>query len=152
MNKLEDRDYIFNINLMLIRIEYYTKGLTETEFYNDPKVRDAVSFCIMNLGYAISKLSDNIRNEYIKDSLSFFTIFQKLGTFGDEELWEMLKDKENGLLNHSKRIKEMYDYECNEKKKPNQIIKSKIEFTTDYKYPIKTSSSIWTVKKNKIVV
>ena len=147
MSKLNDKDYIENIHLAYIRINYYLSGMTESEFNEDPKTRDAISYCLLKLGKSISALSIEIRDSY-NGFPSIIGLYGEMNNFSDEELWEMLNNSEFGVLQYSDFFNNMYEGEINGKKKTKNIPENKkVEYVWDYKYPIRTKSSIWTVKK-----
>lgn len=148
MSKLNNKDYIYNINLCFIRIESYISGMTESNFDDDPKTRDAVSYCLLNLGKNYSELSTDMKKTYNGFS-SIIGMLHKPGCFAEEDLWEVLKNEDIGILQYSDLAQKMFDIELNGKKKTEQKIKTKapkVEYILDYKYPIRTKSSIWTVK------
>ena len=152
MNNLRDKDCIHNITIAMIRINFYLDGMTELEFNKDIKTQDAVSYCLLKLATQIKELPNRI-----KDSLSGFILifgaFQEIKNFTEDDLWDVLKNEDIGLLKHTNLIYEFYDTEVNgvlkdkTKRKGEKIKVPEIEYTWDYKYPTKTKSSIWPVKK-----
>ena len=98
MSKLTDKDLIYNIYFGLCRIRYYIDGLTDKEFDNDIKTRDAVKYNLMKIGMWSSKLTKDFTAKY-SDFPWLLAMLNIEGFFAEEELLELLRNKGNGYCN-----------------------------------------------------
>ncbi len=160
MAKLTSLDHLENIMVSLNRIAFYVSGLKETQFEDDIKTKDAVYRCIEILGFSSSQLPKELTGKYPQISWAMINMLCVQNCFSDDDLWSILHDQDFGLLKYKAKIERILENEQeqltvykNSKNKlsmpeiPEPTLNVKINLTMNYKYPIKTSSSIWTVKK-----
>lgn len=133
----------------------YTENFTEKEFENELLIQDAVYHRLQCIGIAAKDLSSNLGQKYADFPWFFYLI---LDENPPEVIWELINSKSNSdfesiksLFNELEKLyfKEFYPNKTKltSIKKTKEPKKKKIIYTTDYKYPIKTSKSIWTVRK-----
>jgi len=152
MSKLSDKDLIYNVHLGFCRVIYYMHGLSSSDFYNDIKTQDAVKYNLGKIGIWSSKLKELYPAKY-SEFPWYITMLNMEGFFAEEELWEIIKGKENGILLYFDQIEKMFVAENPEEAKEFQIRNSlnriidNVQLSTNYKYPIHSKSSQWTVKK-----
>lgn len=148
-------DHLENMVLALNRIEFYTNGLSEDSFNNDIKIQDAVAYCILRFGIAASKLPKEIYSKYYSEiDWCLFQMLRELSCSPSEDIWQIIFAEEIGLLCNKKKIEEILRIEngenldTNDSSSPRKTNKNNSNvWDANYKYPIKTKSSIWTVKK-----
>lgn len=133
----------------------YTENFTEKEFENDLLIQDAVYYRLQYIGIATKELSSNLGQKYVDFPWLFYLILDENPI---EVIWELINSKSNSDFDSIKslfnELEKLYfkEFPSNRTKqqsikKTKELNKKKIIYTTDYKYPIKTSKSIWTVRK-----
>lgn len=118
MAKLTDFQLIENVLIYINRIANYTEDLTEDKLYKDSKTIDAVMFCLQQIGKNIAKLSDGFQQKHLEISGIDWAMLAMLQTddyFLDEELWDVIKDDNLGILNFYTNIETIY---LKERQKP----------------------------------
>jgi uncharacterized protein with HEPN domain len=142
------------IEYVLGSIEYlrdWTSNISLSDFENDLKTQDAVYFRLNQINYATSKISSDFKEKYSEFNWGFF----HLATMPENEcdvVWdnihgyEHLNDSYEGLLDYYDDLEKYYLNEFFPEKLKTYRDKE-VKFTRDYKYPIVTNKSIWTVKK-----
>lgn len=152
MSKLSDKDLIYNVYMGYCRIRYYMDGLSDAEFEKDIKTRDAVKYNLINIGRWSNRLSTDFKRKY-SDFPFIITMLHLDGFFAEEELWELIKNKANGIIQYFVKVERIFAAENPSEAKefliqnsPNRL-KDNVPLSTNYKYPIHSKSSQWTVKK-----
>jgi len=178
MAKLTDFQLLENVIIYMNRIAFYTENFTVTNINKDPKTVDAVMYCIQQMGKNAHQLSEEfIKRHREVSELDWLMpgMFKMDDYFLDEELWDVIKDEERGILVHYNTLETIY---LKERQKPENksIAKIPAKFIKndeDVKLPLKSKqkektksttindrkkgfnprnhitshSSIWTVKK-----
>jgi len=131
-------------------INDYLKDYDEKSFSNNIMIQDAACYRIKEVGNAIIDISDDIKDKhynfdfYLYNSLSFGLC--------PTEIWHLYTNKSkedfdslNSLFYHLEQIyfKEYIPKKIERITQPKQ----NFSWSTDYKYPIKTKNSLWTVQK-----
>lgn len=147
------------IEYILGSFEYifsYTENCKEKDFENELLIQDAVYHRLQCIGIAVKDLSANFGQKHAEFPWAFYMI---LDINPPEVIWELISSKTNNnfgsiksLFNELEKLyfKEFYPNQTKSTtpiKETKEPKKKKIIYTTDYKYPIKTSKSIWTVRK-----
>jgi|SRR5690606_9475467 len=142
------------IKYILGSIEYiqnWTSNLSLSEFENDLKTSDAVNFRLGQINLALSKISSDFKEKYSE----FDWVLFHVATMPESELdvvWDIihgdkhLGDSYEGLFDYFEKLEECYFNEFFPENLKTYRAKE-VKFTRDYKYPIVTNKSIWTVKK-----
>ena len=152
MSKLSDKNLIYNVYVGFCRIKYYMQCLSNSEFEEDIKTRDAVKYNLINIGMWSNRLSTDFTVKY-SDFPFLITMLHMNGFFDEEELWELIKNKENGIMQYFDKVEKIFAAENPDEAKEFQIrnspnrIRDNVPLSTNYKYPIHSKSSLWTVKK-----
>ena len=130
---------------------HYLKYYNEDKFEKDLKTRDAVCYRMYNIGIATNFLSDKIKDSHPNFPWLLYNIWEH--EHNPEVIWNLIRrpQKVNGdfdsLLDLFSQLEIIYFKEYfPEKLKSKQRKIKETQLSTDYKYPIKTSHSIWTVK------
>jgi len=112
-------------------------------FENDIKTTDAICTRLYYIGKAFGKLSDNTQQLVIEAEAGMLSLFFIEHFYDDETLWDILNgyDGSPTLKSYSEVLRSILLNKSIQSKDKNTEILS-----TDYKYSIKTSKSIWTVK------
>jgi hypothetical protein len=153
-------DHIHNLALCSVRIKYYLVGITRDQFEEDPKTRDAVRYCLYIMGKSLEGITNKILKEYPGFPPWLKLVLCLDGGYGEDELWDVLKDSEVGVMRYFNKFERMYELELlstseAEKQKlklfttfeDKVATKKDLSLDTNYKYPVTTKRSIWTVKK-----
>lgn len=145
--KNDDKQYLEYILASLKLINQYLKGFSEEKFENAIKIQDAVSYRMICIGRGAVELSDELKSKYDTFPWYLYSCF----SYDVDEVWVIwdlyIANKEkksnfesiNSLYNELEKIyiKEYF---------PEKISNKEVKFDDDYKYPIKSKNSIWTVK------
>jgi uncharacterized protein with HEPN domain len=156
MNLLSDQDRIHNICVAYSRIEEHISGVTKATFYLDQTTKDAIGYCLIVLGANVSRLSDSFKNQF-DEFPGYISILRNYGVYNDDELWDVLKGEDLGVMKYAKHFYTIMNLQrwptSNEKMrslfsshKTGSASRS-LDLDRTYKYPIKTSRSLWTVRK-----
>lgn len=148
---MSNKDLIEYVLGSLEYIQNWTSKLSLSEFENDLKTSDAVNFRLNQINFAVSKISLDFKEKYSEFDWNLF----HLATMPEEELdviwgiihgYKHLNDSYEGLFDYFEKLENCYLSEFfPEKLKAYR--EKELKFTRDYKYPIVTNKSIWTVKK-----
>ena len=129
----------------------YLKYFSEDKFEKDLKTKDAVCYRMYKIGIATGALSEKIKNRHTNFPWTLYSIWEY--EHSPEVIWDLIKrpQKVNGnfdsLLDLFSQLEIIYFKEFfPEKLKLKQSKTKETQLSTEYKYPIKTSHSIWTVK------
>ena len=131
----------------------YTENCTEKEFENELFIQDAVSYRLVCIGHATQNLYSNLGQKYADFPWSLYFYIDENPR---DLIWELISsesdsdfDSIKSLFNELEQLyfEEFYPNKTNTNKEIKRIKKKKIISSTDYKYPTKTSKSIWTVRK-----
>ena len=143
-DKSEDKELIEGVLFCINQIEKYFKNHTEKSMEKDFMVQDAVLFRMALLGSFVSEISDNFKSKYD----DFFWSISILKYEGIETAWG-LYEANNTNSEPFESFKSIYKELENIYIKeyfPEKISNKEVKFDDDYKYPIKSKNSIWTVK------
>jgi uncharacterized protein with HEPN domain len=153
MAKLKDIDYLHNIHLGFCRIKYYTENISEEQLLADIKTQDALAYCFQQIAKNAQNLSSSFKKQNELESQSdwvWLAMFDMEGFCGPEDYWEIIHDETQGLMKMYKHIRRIFNHGVEVADKtsgPSQKKVDDLPLTTNYKYPIHTRSSIWTVRK-----
>jgi uncharacterized protein with HEPN domain len=153
MAKLKDLDFFHNIHLGFCRILYYTENFTKDQLQEDIKTQDAVAYCLQQIGRNANKLSYTFKKQNELDDKGdwlLLAMFDMDNFFMSEDLWEMIYDDSNGLAKMFRSIHKIDNVLNGKTEKASDSPKIRVDdlpLTTNYRYPIHTKSSIWTVRK-----
>jgi uncharacterized protein with HEPN domain len=150
---LDDKD-IFKYILGSIELIYnYLENYTIEKYERDIMIQDAVCNRMHCIGIAASDFSKDITDKYPDFPWSFYEVWI---IFNDPEIiWDLVRKNNDSdedfesLKSYFSKLEEIYlmeYYPLDNKYKKRKKTKE-TPWSTDYKYPIKTSKSIWTVKK-----
>jgi len=162
-NELRDEDFLEYMLGSIQIIEERVEGMTKEEYDNDLLTKDSVQHRLHQIGLSYTKLSENTRKEIITelDGFSSLMVCLEYHQIPENKEWKFISNwKSNFLFGTIETIGDLfYSLELiyfklfHPKKYKghfSQIEKKKVlkpDYSTDYPYPIKTSKSIWTVKK-----
>ncbi len=160
LNDSERIEYALN---SIEAIYNWTESFTKEMFFSDVKTSDAVSFRLMCISLAITDLSSSFINSNFNSYerlilLDLIIPFNKLD-FDNEMIWQRLigSNEQNPLIHDyyilNKMSPEMKTEYRNQKIQEYSTLKTSnskknkvVTFSDDFKYPIKSKNSIWTVK------
>ena len=132
------------------------KGYSFKRFEKNNKLKSEVRFILHKIGKSGVKIKRRPFEGVFMWSLFSFI---EWGQFDDDDeiLWDLLKGythrgtKYESLKDYRDMLERIYKGEppipSKEFLKRKQSENKKVEYITDYKYPTKTSKSLWTVKK-----
>lgn len=129
-------------------IEEWTKNHNQNTFMKDIKTRDAVTNRLKLIGVFASRLDGALMKKYKYIPWNLFIVLESIDIVDYEDIWFLLKkgiDGE-GLLKLSQNLNEIYEHEILGVPFKVVEIDSDRKWTRDYKYPIVTKNSIWTVE------
>lgn len=153
MSKLTDKDLIYNVFVSYCRVKYYILGLSRSEFDIDIKARDAVAYNLSKIGIWSDRLSNEFKEKYSDFPWAWLGMLNNEFFLSEEEIWEIIKSKENGILIYFEQVEKMFVAENPDEAKKLEIrsnpnrTRDNVPLSTNYKYPIHSKSSQWTVKK-----
>lgn len=149
---LSDKELLEYILGSLEYTRQYLKYYNEDKFEKDLKTKDAVCYRMYKIGVATNFLSDKIKKLHPNFPWLLYNIWEY--EHNPEVIWDLNRkpQKMNGnfdsLLDLFSQLEIIYFKEYFPEKLMSKQSKVKeSQLTTDFKYPIKTSHSIWTVKK-----
>lgn len=159
MAQLSDKDLIYNVYLFYLRIKYDLKGISRIQFENNKLLTDATKYRLIQIGINSSKLSEKFTKRYPSFPWYWITALDTEGYFDDSVLWDVIKSRENGIMKYFDQITKIFIIENPEEakefnleikpltKKDLSSNKKDLSLSKDYKYPIHSKSSLWTVEK-----
>ncbi len=142
-SKLSDKERIEFALGSIKLVSNYLNGVSEDKFYSDFKIQDAIQYRMCCIGNAIESVSKNLKEKY-SIHWELYIIFR----IDDAEVIFELKQKDNESNVPYESLKSLYNilFEVYSKEYTDLKEVHKNDLVTDYKYPIKTKNSIWTVK------
>jgi uncharacterized protein with HEPN domain len=152
-SSLTDKEVLEYILGSLELIKEYLKGVTYKKFENDLKIQDSVCHRMYCIGNAVEFLSNQIKDNHPNFPWELYRYWVHFHNDPDT-IWQLAKENEeiiddfDSIYSLFCKLEEIYFFEFFPKKTPKvEKSKTQIAWSTDYKYPIKTEKSIWTVKK-----
>jgi hypothetical protein len=143
---MTNKEIFENVFTSLEFISQWCKNYTKNDFEQNLMLMDAVAYRLYSIGTIAEKINiselDNNEIKLVNRLIEFKNVFSnpdyKVSMLGD-----LVYDNQLG------EIFRLVFFLLLEKYEPNAKIVSveKEKLSRDYKYPIKTSDSIWTVKK-----
>lgn len=149
MTNEKDKKLLFDIFLSFCRLKYYIEDTTASKLKKDVKTRDAIGYNLRIMGELVDKLSSDFREKHYRIAWSLLVLFRIPFFYAESEIWSILKDEDNGILNDFDKLAEIYkvEYPDEWKEYMNHARENDLSLSTNYKFPIHSKSSIWTVKK-----
>jgi uncharacterized protein with HEPN domain len=150
---LTDKEIFTYILGSLELIKDYLKNYTFEKYENEIMVQDAVINRMHCIEIAANDFSEELLNKYSDFPWFFYNMWTLLDN--SEVIWDLVKVKHKtddefvSIDSYFSKLEELYflEYYPPNNKYNNKKNRKETELSTNYKHPIKTSKSIWTVKK-----
>jgi uncharacterized protein with HEPN domain len=125
---------------------------------NESKIKemltiDALCYRVLSIGQACNWLSDSFVEKQNKIPFKLWRHLSEYNMILEEDIDYIVNgdSKYEGIADFFTQIEEIYlsEYQVSKPKKQKKIEEHRknVEWSRDYKYPITTKNSIWTVKK-----
>jgi uncharacterized protein with HEPN domain len=144
-----NKDAIFYILGSIQLITNWIKGHNQESYVSSIKVRDATIYRLKEIRYWSSKIDDDFKIKYEKFPWFLFSSFLFIDHLEYDEIWQLIKKgiDGKGLYKLAVLLEEIAGHEFQGKKIKSKELTGELEWSRDYKYPITTKKSLWTVEK-----